>query len=712
MGHRLSVPTRGARWYRGPMPTIRALAASLALITIAACVPAGSGPAATAEVRAADPAIRAGGPAIHGRVVDVRSGEPFTQATIRLTLGRRHRQEVRTDATGGFSIVPEIDASHASLWIQPDYPWRWVLARSGTAVTLSPEERSGIRPFLFEVAERRTAPVHGVAVEHRTGAPLPDFPFMIQSPTKHPSGRPGVEVVTDAEGRFATEEAVRGGLLEIRTARNAGSHVADGRELLVPGPWRLAFAVEPRLDVALAGAVPVDPTKLSFRVGWRGGVGRLPAMGIPMHSEPAAGPWVRVPTPRIEPSAGDETFLVLSDEAGLLCAESPFRWGVPDQGPLLFDLEVTAALVVEVDPERPPGETEDIRWSDDQVRVTLAPDEEGTLPEGAWQLEHRKWLPPGSYEVTVSSRRHEEERRTVVLEPGEVEHLTVPLRFARDLRTVRGTIRTESGTPPPKQGLQVTLSTGEGSRTWSADQPMGFCATGVDHFIQIVEEAGDEIGRFTFEDVPRVPMSISYYRTPVPAVFELTEHPSGDLLVSVLLLEGEGGPGFGFRVTDGDGTALPYRVHSRPHDGGPPLYSEDHDGRVIDRGHPSARDVDWAVEASGHRPAYGTQADFLAEGGDRYFARVALEPGWGSRVRVTDEGGTPLAGAAISLDGTPAGLTDGHGWFELSLERAPEAIEVAYQGLPAVREEIGRTVSGHPVPRPWIELSLGRGGDD
>lgn len=621
-----------------------------------------------------------GATAIRGQVVDVRTGRGVAGFCVRLTLGEE-REEVLTEADGRFSFVPAVEVKSATLWTRPPRGWRWRSPSLQFAARLTPEQLSGREEFRFEVAEKRSGPVHGVAVDQKTGTPLPNFRFSIVSRAGYRSPVETIEVLTDEEGRFQTERAVQGGRVTIKPGPGEGQPVLGEQDCLVPGPWRIEFSAEPRLEIALTGALPPDPTELRFWM-MREGEARARSYSV-LRQDPGGRLWVRPPTPRPDLRQGEEVVLAVADEAGHLFGARSHVWGRGSPAPLLFDLVATAVMDLDVKMTLHAADGRDRYRAGSYRRVKLTRADTRFIPGADWRLEQRRWLSPGRYDLSVSSRAHVEERRVLELVGGETERLSIRLEPLEDTRTVRGRIFTESG-GPLKDFISVHLSLAEApAAVWRASWERNrMCGTGVDHFVSLGEEDGREVGRFVFEHVPAGPVKVTTHSFTAPAVVSVAETGDGDLELEVRQIDVDEGPGFGFRVVESESGAAParfgYRVHTRVLDNGPPIHEYAHNGQLVSRADPRTRRLEWAVVARGFRTVYGDQESFHDEGDGRFFANVTLERGWRARVLVQDREREPLVGAAVVVDGAAVGVTDATGILELERETPPGRIEASY----------------------------------
>ena len=130
--------------------------------------------------------------------------------------------------------------------------------------------------------------------------------------------------------------------------------------------------------------------------------------------------------------------------------------------------------------------------------------------------------------------------------------------------------------------------------------------------------------------------------------------------------------------------------------------------RIIARGSPVSRHLEWGISAIGCRPTFGTEADFLDQGSGRAFAQVKLEPGWGVRVLVQDRNEEPVAGASVLVDGRHAGSSDAAGRIDLRLDEAPGSVEVDHTGWRARGHYPPVPDGSNPFDSPWYVITLER----
>ena len=83
----------------------------------------------------------------------------------------------------------------------------------------------------------------------------------------------------------------------------------------------------------------------------------------------------------------------------------------------------------------------------------------------------------------------------------------------------------------------------------------------------------------------------------------------------------------------------------------------------------------WWLLAEGYHPVSGDRSAFHLELDEPWFgaqvARIPLAPGWGRIVRVEDESGAELAGAAVFLDGERVAETGADGCVVVGAEESP-----------------------------------------
>jgi hypothetical protein len=95
-----------------------------------------------------------------------------------------------------------------------------------------------------------------------------------------------------------------------------------------------------------------------------------------------------------------------------------------------------------------------------------------------------------------------------------------------------------------------------------------------------------------------------------------------------------------------------------------------------------ARDsrVRWGLFAPGRAPRFGDTSDIAPVDG-RMLARIPLEPGWGLRLRLTEErSGAPLGGVELWADGRPVARSDSAGLVAVSMPAAPVELDLRLPG--------------------------------
>jgi hypothetical protein len=264
----------------------------------------------------------------------------------------------------------------------------------------------------------------------------------------------------------------------------------------------------------------------------------------------------------------------------------------------------------------------------------------------------------------ASAAGFEDERLAVEIEPATVRRADVV--FGRPLAP--GPVAGRVQLPPNRSpaGVRVTLYAGGGderTQTVAAD------------------------GLFRFEDV----------RAGACTLFgELAEAPSlqgdRDVLAPALdvVLALSGGP---VKGAPADPAAPPWILRARDAASGEPVVNLrveyeaatfgfelwTYDGEVTLATNPAGTPFTWSLSTDGYRPARGDRDSFKTvteEGRELHLCLVLLEPGWGTRARVTDEAGSPVPGVPVLVDGDIAGTSEADGRLFLSHALRPRAIGV------------------------------------
>lgn len=630
---------------------------------------------------------------VRGEVVDARGGRGVEGITI-LLIHDLGRFRATSDAAGRFEVRVPRDEGAVRLWVGVKTGWRWRGDWPYPQRGLSPEERSGEAPLRIEVAERLARPVHGVAIDAETGAPLPRFPFNVQH-----GSRPSVvtSILTDEEGRFVSDVAIVGGKVGLRPGRGEGWPVRNQLDLFHDGaPLTLAFHAGPRIPVRLVGHAPAEVEDLQLVVLRRGQA--KPCAKTHLRVDPNGNLWARPPLARDRPAASEVVSLFVADEVGHRIGHVEARWsdlrGAHDAPPLVFPMQLAGAVRATTNlADARPLEDDEISFprSGDRVRVrTEVPG--ATFPGASWRCSAGKWLPPGEVRVSAAARSYAAAEALVEITPDATTEVELTLRPTADRRRVRGRVRTKTGTAFDQAHVYVALRD-DPSRRWSVSwERQRFCGTGLDYAMREQVVGGVPTARFELESVPPGPLVVTASRwASLPASIEIHGDPSGDVEIDIVLQDGEDVRGFGMRATDAEtGEPLSFIANGRVLDGGPPLATG---GPWLGLGDPRDCTFEWAVQKAGWRPAYGTHRDFECDDGGSWWAEVALVKGWGTRLEVVDPEGAPVPGATVLLDGSEAGLTDAAGQLELAAETKPLGIEVRSPG--------GEVVVHVPDHAPW-----------
>ena len=195
-----------------------------------------------------------------GRVVDVRSSQGVAGFEVRLRLGEGHEQVALCDQEGRFSFVPEIDSEEGTLCLG-DTDWRLTHGEELFSAELTPLQLAGRQEHVLEVAERLSAPVHGIAVSSSDGEPLPYLRFEIRSWSiaersprdgrgRHRRGGPVRDDRGGSRRRAVDLGCLRRGALRCERASAPGPRSVEARVLVHPpdrgGPGRVGSGLSRR----------------------------------------------------------------------------------------------------------------------------------------------------------------------------------------------------------------------------------------------------------------------------------------------------------------------------------------------------------------------------------------------------------------------------------------------------------------------------------
>ena len=203
--------------------------------------------------------LHAGKSRIYGRVVDVRGGAGLPGATVTLYFADREWIQRKSGQDGEFEFWIPASYKPTKLFVRAPKGWRWTHHPSRWAKPLTPEQKAGKAPFVFEMAEFRTGRVRGIAVDSETGEPIPHLAFRIRPrdpsfslfslrfDTAEDIDQLGIKLVTDEAGRFSCDTSISGGSCQI-LQEGGGLHPSEATvDLLIPDDqdgdalWRVRF---------------------------------------------------------------------------------------------------------------------------------------------------------------------------------------------------------------------------------------------------------------------------------------------------------------------------------------------------------------------------------------------------------------------------------------------------------------------------------------
>jgi hypothetical protein len=282
----------------------------------------------------------------------------------------------------------------------------------------------------------------------------------------------------------------------------------------------------------------------------------------------------------------------------------------------------------------------------------------------------RTAVPAGTYRVLVSIDAFDQQVDTVTLAAGEAANRTIDLGAIAASTRVEGELRSKSGTF--REPTTVCIKDAAGKVLHR--EP-----------VQWLEQGGEWIAPFAVDNLPSQVcelelLSMGSHRRWSTLPMHFVPPQTGLLLIcddteSLRMLC--------IRVLDANTGA--------PVDGWGGIALEGCEtfaGMFGAKGSTTFFDVPvgaltgWYASAEGYVPRWGGLEAFVDDG-KRLVADVALEPGWGARIRTVRAGtlpAEPLTGVAVLLDGQPAGITDAAGELVLVREAAPSRVEVHHEG--------------------------------
>ncbi len=646
---------------------------------------------------------------IRVRVVDVRGGEVPGGCYVQLRSGEERYGRRTNDA--GEVAFPFAEAPYMPrIEVLPGDGWRWFRRPPYGVLTLDTPYAKGEETLTVEVARTETGVVHGLVLDDATGEPLAGYRFRLSRPPfpKPESGAP-MELETDALGRFHTPRAIPGGRWNLRA--NSGESMPidlpGGQwDCLVPteerpDPVVLRVPVGATYDLELEGAVPDDPTSLRAVIVAAHGRDAGPRWEAPLRVTDDR-VWVRF-APEAFATDG-AAFLAVVGDGGFLAGTASLGVGAPRRdGTVTVTLERTGSYRLHealVGPDEGHG--------DDRghgLRYTVEPLDPALLDETTnWRIGERAHLRPGRYRWTAWSRAHE--RRTVEFEvvAGETYEPEEPLTKLPEGRVVRGTIEwaDESVTYRCCE-LHVRCSTLPVRDFEIQYDSFGSCVRYTSVHYASSRDADGRVAEFELSSVPDGPLEVfGADHVGRVAVVERSTDEDGALRLRIVMTDPAVGEGFGFSF-EPDALAPPYTnwptVHTRDLATGEVLPTHRTRGGVIDRRPAGSLGREWALTRDGCAPLYFTAAAFVPDASGRAIVPAVFRPGWGARVRVVDEAGTPIAGAAVLVDGVLAATSDAEGWCTLESPVAPLRVVARH----------GAVERGVAPGGPWTDVVLPRG---
>lgn len=648
---------------------------------------------------------------IRVRLVDVRGGAVPGGVYVRLRSGEERYGRRTNDA--GEVAFPFAEAPYMPrIEVLPGDGWRWFRRPPHGVLDLDTPYAKGEETFVAEVAHTEIGVVHGLVLDDATGEPLAGYRFRLsRSPFAKPEGGAPIELETDALGRFRTPRAIPGGRWNLRV--NRGEPVPID---LTGGEWDCVVPTEERpepvvlrvpvgatYELELEGAVPNDPTSLR-------------AVIVAAHGRDAGLRWeapLRVLGDRISVRFAPEAFatdgaafLAVFGDGGFLAGTASLGKGAPRRGGTVkVTLERTGCVQLR---EALVGPYEgDPAYARQALRYVVDPLDPALLDETTnWRIAERAHLRPGRYRWTAWSRVHE--RRTVEFEvvAGETYEPAEPLPKLPEGRVVRGTIEwadESAGGTPCSLHLRTTTSPVRDFEIQYSG-PMGHCVTDATVFYaRSFAEDHHRHAEFEVPGVPSGPFEVfgSDHRGRLPEVERSTDE-DGALRLRIVMTDPAAGEGFGFSFEPA-ALAPPYTnwptVHTRDLATGEVLPTHRTRGGVIDRRSAASLGREWALTRDGCAPLYFTADAFVPDASGRAIVPAVFRPGWGARIRVVDASRTPIAGAAVLVDGVLAATSDADGWCTLESSVAPLRIVVRH----------GAVERGVAPGGPWTDVVLPRG---
>lgn len=626
---------------------------------------------------------------------------PLTASLAFLTLAAscspsKPEQEERAARTADASPLP-VRADAPTLARVQDGDERRLVADDVLAAAKL--ESPGAETETTSAAAAMDGGFRGVAMDAETGEPIPGLKLRLQAyprARRTPTGeRPltRITVTTDATGAFRVNGPWAAGTCTYSSFDSCVTPTVRQMDVQVPPdpeaaePIVFSFLGSPRYRIRTTPEVDLSGWGMvSVRKGSRKS---FAAAKIQFDAE---GAWCRLKRPYERIHADMLVGVVSPDGHRIGMLEVPWSREAPREA-LHFQLEDVGAIRVTTDLEEVADEEKS--WhlpARASVRIERLTSGE---PLGMdWRLQHGRFLPPGPYRVTASTREHATLEADVEVQSGETIHVPMKLELARGARTVHGVVVSDSGADLPSLGVRV-VSRGDSSRSWDvqySDIPF-MCGTGLDHVLSVPR---DDKSRGTFE-LARVPpgeLEVHVHGATEAVRVTTSARADGGLDLEIRLL-GDTAAGAGFRLGDRFESRDPWLTPTweiTPLDGGPKLMGSCSDGAVAVEIDPTARPFRWTVRREGCRAVHGDHEDFVDAGAGRFFADAPLIPGWSTEVRVTDRQGAPVEGAEVLSDGQLLGITDAEGSAHVDAETLPKELQVV--AMDGAWQEPSKTVPG------------------
>ncbi len=522
--------------------------------------------------------------------------------------------------------------------------------------------------------EAQSPPValHGTLLDLNTHLPLPDFELEFEVVGGGDGLHGRVSARTDEQGRFECAAPILVARCVVRYLDRPG-HRRPPPEATIEleevrkGELALAVAWGPTYSLAFAPKERIEPANVELRLRSAGGRGRNAnaTEWEPVHA--GAPPWVRfTPIDRNGPAIEK---LAARTRDGLWAGEADANTtGGIAPGVTLVAFEERAVLDGSVcDEARLPLADVDVVLEAKDAREQPLKRTARTGTDGHFRFEQ---LPACMGQLRVVSVRHAAWVQGVTLLAGQEQKLPIvlsPLAIAGEIG-VR--VESESGRYAPPFTLVLTLENDVAAEAGGERYARRMRA-------QWSEEAGREVARFRFPDLPKQSFRLQVQKDDFFAWDPplLTLQPPAEN-ARILIRDGIPNASLCFRAKDAqtgepiEGFELTLEFPgSRT---GPRRMGARSDRAFLEH-LPLERKLSWRVEAAGHVLALGDLSAFeIVEpraDGELRVCELALKPGWSEAYRFVDSRNRkPLEGVQVLLDGRESGTSGANGRV---LARAP-----------------------------------------